>query len=56
LLNQPDEIVMSKEKYDWLKIERTVQRHAAGLQYVNIIGFSDSLYSSHVPIDMKELC
>jgi hypothetical protein len=32
------------------KTERTVKRHAAGIQYVNIIGFLDSPYYSHAPI------
>jgi len=35
------------------KIERTVERYAAGIQHVNIIGFPGSPYCSHAPILTK---
>jgi signal recognition particle GTPase len=35
------------------KTERTVERHAAGIQYVNIIGLLGSPYYSHAPILTK---
>jgi len=34
-------------------MERTVERYAAGVQYVDIIGFPGSPYSSHAPIFIK---